>query len=136
MQIYITQINPVPGSKYSEVYKKSFNFYEKIKKKSKRRPYIRSAYFNKQKIFLPLFWGHLHEKLNHRDKTRRAKYFPCAVDLIQNNKFNPNTTQSLENPSELLHRFIGKTKDEQIFFVQIKETISTGEKWLISVFPE
>ncbi len=136
MEIYVTQIKPIPGSQFSEVSKKAFNVYDKIRKKSKRRPYVRSAYFNKQKIFLPLFWSHLHEKWNHRDKTRRAKYFPCAIDLIENSKRHPATTQSLENPSELLHRFTGKTKDGQIFFVQIKEKISSEEKYLISAFPE
>lgn len=77
----------------------------------------------------------MHEKLNHRDKTRRVKYFPCAIDLIEHSKFDPVITQSLERPSEILHRFAGKTKDGQLFFVQIKENIFSREKCLISVFP-
>ena len=134
--MYTTQVIPISGTNYSEVYKRAFHFYDKIRKKTKRRPYVRSAYFKKQKIFLPLFWNHLHEKLNHRDKTRRAKFFPCAIDLIQHNRFEPASKQSIERPSEMLHRFAGKTKDGQPFVVQIKEETKSGEKWLLSVFPE
>ena len=97
---------------------------------------MRSVYFNKQKIFLPLFWSHLREKLNHRDKTRRAQLFPCAIELIRNSMFDPVSKQSLEKFNILLHRFAGKTKDGQLFFVQIKEDKRSGEKWLISVFPK
>ena len=71
MQTYQTKTSKVSGSSFDEAYKKAFWLYKKIKKKTKRRPYIRSVYFNKQKIFLELFWNHLHEKLNHRDKLRK-----------------------------------------------------------------
>lgn len=135
MKIYITKISPIPGTNYSEVYKHAFGFYNKIKKKTKRRPYVRSAYFKKDKIFLPLFWNHLHEKLNHRDKTRRVKYFLCAIELIENSTLDPESKRNVDRQSEILHRFAGKTKDEKLFFVQIKEEKRSGEKWLVSVFP-
>lgn len=133
---YHTRTRQIPGTSYSEVYQKAFGLYKEIRKKTKRRPYVRSAYFNKQKIFLPLFWSHLHEKLNHRDKTRRAKLFPCTIELIQRSRFDPMLRQNPDRPNELLHRFAGRTKDNQSFFVQIKEDKRTGEKWLISAFPE
>ena len=123
------------GTNWKEVTKKAYGHYKDITGRSKRRPYVRSAYFDKQKIFLGLFWQHLHEK-NFRDRTRRLKFFPCAIELIQHSHCEPRTTQTLERPSELLHRFAGGTKDGQSFFVQIKEDKRTGEKWLISVFPE
>ncbi len=135
MKIYQVSTSPLSGTKYSEVNKHASNIYSKIKKKTKRRPYIRSSYFNKGKIFLPLFWNHLYEKINHRDKTRRLKYFPCAIELIENSKFDPESKENVNKQSEILHRFAGKTKDGQLFFVQIKEEKKTGEKWLISVFP-
>ncbi len=135
MKIYEVQTRPAAGSNYREVYRGSFGLYNTIRKKTKRRPYVRSAYFNKEKIFLQFFWNHLHEK-NYRDRTRRAKFFPCAIDLIRRSRYEPATIQTLEKPSELLHRFAGKTKDGKIFFVQIKHELRTGEKWLVSVFPE
>ena len=135
MRIYQTKTDPIAGTNYAEVYKKAFYLYKEIKKKTKRRPYIRSKYFKKDKIFLQLFWNHLHEKLNHRDKTRRIKYFLCAIDLIKNSNFDPESKENIDRRSEIFHRFSGKTKAGDLFFVQIKEEKRFGEKWLISTFP-
>jgi len=96
MQAYKTKADKVHGSTFSEACKNAFSLYSTIKKRTKRRPYVRSAYFNKEKIFLELFWRHLHEKLNHRDKLRRVRYFACAVDLIKNSRFDP---LSKDNPT-------------------------------------
>lgn len=96
---------------------------------------MRSAYFNKEKIFLELFWSHLHAKFNHRDKIRRIKYFPCALELISNTRFDPLSKENPNRPSEILHRFGGVTNDGEEFCVQIKENKKNGQKWLISVFP-
>jgi len=136
MEIYKTKQKQLAGTKYREVYSKAFIVYKQIRKKSKRRPYIRSAYFDKQKIFLQLFWTHLYEKQNFRDKTRRAKFFPCAVELIENSRFTPVIKKSLEQSHILFYRFVGKSKDDKEFIVQIKENKKTGQKWLISVFPK
>jgi hypothetical protein len=134
MKIYQTKSKSLAGTNYKEVYKKVFGFYSTIRKRTKRRPYVRSAYFNKEKIFLPLFWNHLHEKLNFRDKTRRVKFFLCAIELIRQSRFDPESKENVNRRSEILHRFSGKTKDGQLFFVQIKEEKKSGEKWLLSVF--
>lgn len=134
MKIYQTSTVPLTGTSYKEVYHKARDLYSTIRKRTKRRPYIRSAFFDKDKVFLQLFWNHLHEKLNFRDKTRRVKLFPCAVELIRESRFNPESKQNVDRPSEILHRFAGKTKTGQLFFVQIKEEKKTGEKWLVSVF--
>lgn len=135
MKAYQAKAKPLPGTNYKEIYQKAFGFYNALRKKTKRRPYVRSAYFGKDKIFLQFFWNHLHEK-NFRDRTRRLKYFPCGIELIVNGRHDPRTIQTLEKPSELLHKFTGITKDGQIFFVQIKQEKKTGEKWLVSMFPE
>lgn len=133
--IYQTKIHKLPGTHWRQVIEKAFGQYKKITAKTKRRPYVRSAYFDKQKVFLGLFWHHLHEKTNVRDKTRRLKYFPCAIELIQNSRIKPTTQISKEDPNINLHRFAGITPDGNPFFVQIKEKIKNGQKWLISVFP-
>ena len=135
MQIYKSKINCLKGSSFNEVHKQAFHFYQKIKKKSKRRTYVRSAYFKKDKVFLAYFWQHLFEKNNWRDRIRRLKYFPAAIDVIQNSNFDPKSKENTNKQSEILHRFTGLTKDMNLFHVQIKENKSSGQKFLISVFP-
>ncbi len=136
MPTYKTKIRKLPGTHWHQVYPRAFGLYrEEIVKKTKRRPYVRSAYFNKEKIFLGLFWQHLHDKVNIRDKTRRLKYFPCAIDLVKNNRFKPTSKENPNKKDEILHRFSGITPDNEVFFVQIKEVKKNGQKWLISVFP-
>jgi hypothetical protein len=110
IQAYPTKSKKLPGTNYSEVYKKD-------------------------KIFLGLFWQHLHDKLNLKDKTRRAKYFSCALELIQNTKFDPISKKDPNSKTDILHRFTGITSEKEIFFVQIKEDKKTAQKFLISVFP-
>lgn len=134
MKIFKSKFATLPGTNYPEVYKKAFALYKKIKSRSKRRPYIRSAYFGNNKIFLGLFWDHLNQK-NWHDRFRRVKYFPCAIDLIKNSKFAPSSKQNPNKPNELLHRFNGLTKNNDPFTVQIKEDKSTDQKWFLSVFP-
>lgn len=135
MKYHRVKTKKFPGSNYSEVLEKAKHFYNKIKKKTKRRPYIRSAYFNKDKVFLDLFWQHLWQKHNWRDKTRRLKYLACAIELIQNSKQEPESKQNVDRRKEILHRFVGITSDKEVFFVQIKEDKQTDKKYLISVFP-
>lgn len=136
MKIYSCKKSKIPGSDYKEVNSQAFLLYQKIRKKTKRRPYIRSAYFDKSKIFLELFWQHLWGKQNFRDKIRRLRYFPCALELIENSKMKPLSKKNPNKFSETLHRFGGITKDGDLFFVQIKEDTKTNEKWLMSAFPE
>lgn len=111
IQAYATKSKKLPGTNFSEVYKKAFGLYSRIKKQTKRRPYVRSKYF------------------------RRVKYFPCAIELIQNTKFNPVSKENPNEKSEVLHRFTGITSEKEIFFVQIKEDKKTDQKYLISIFP-
>jgi hypothetical protein len=83
-----------------------------------------------------LFWLRIWQNQNFRDKIRRIKYFPCAIELIRKSKLNPSSKQNPNKPTEILHRFAGTTKENDLFYVQIKEDKKTGEKWLMSVFPE
>lgn len=129
-----TKSKKLSGSKYGEIHKKAFDLYTTIKKQSKRRVYIRSAYFNKDKIFLSLFWSHLKEK-HYPERARRLKYFACALELIRQTKFDPESKENVDKTSEILHRFMGITPDSEIFYVQIKENKRNGQKYLISVFP-
>jgi len=136
MKVYRVKAAKLSGTDFREVYKKANAFYAPIKKRTKRRAYVKSAYFAKDKIFLELFWQHLFDKSNWRDRVRRLKYLPCAIELIQNTRFDPISKESPNKPSEILHRFAGVTKNNELFFVQIKESKRNGQKWLVSVFPE
>ncbi|MBI4135738.1 hypothetical protein HY477_03330 [Candidatus Uhrbacteria bacterium] len=134
MQYYKTRARKLSGTHWPRLLKKAFGQYKEITSKSKRRPYVRSAYFDKQKVFLGIFWQHLHEK-NLRDKARRVAYFPCAIELIQKTRQEPTSKENPNRKGEIVHRFEGSTPDNEIFFVQIKEDRRTNQKWFISVFP-
>ena len=135
MPIYRTRNNKLSGIDYRDLHQKALSLYKTIKIRTKRQPYIRSAYFNKEKIFIESFWRHLNDKKNFRDKMRRIKYFPCAIELIKKSRFQPASKENPNKKSEILHRFMGVTNDGNYFFVQIKEDKKSGSKWFMSVFP-
>jgi len=135
MKQYKTKAGKLTGKDYPDLYKKAFSLYRQIKRKTKRKPYIRSFYFRKDKIFLDLFWQHLHQK-NWRDRKRRIRYYPCAIELIRHSHIDPVSTDNPNNPSEILHKFSGITHDGSIFYAQIKENKRNNQKYLMSVFPE
>lgn len=135
MQFYRTKNGKLSGVDYRDIHRKALVLYKTIRSKTKRQPYIRSAYFNNEKVFIESFWRHLNDKKNFRDKMRRIKYFPCAIELIKKSRFQPISKENPNKKSEILHRFTGITKDGSSFFVQIKEDKKSGNKWFISVFP-
>lgn len=135
MKIYQTKVKKLSGTNFSEVMRQADLIFRTIKARTKRRPYIRSVYFNKSKIFLGLFFQHTHEK-NWRDAVRRMKFFSCAIELIKNSKYEPLSKQDPNNSDIILHRFAGATSQKELFYVQIKENKRSGEKSLLSVFPE
>lgn len=137
MKVYKTKTKPFSGTRYGDISPAAFRLYNQIKKRSKRRPYVRSAYFKKEKIFLELFWKHLLDKKNFQDKARRLKYFPCAIELIQKSNFEPISKENPNKKSEILHRFYGLTVDNELFCIQIKEEKNkkNKQKFLMSTFP-
>ncbi len=136
MRAYKTKSGKLPGTDFHEVRKSALEFFKLIKRKSKRIPYVRSVYFKKDKIFLSIFLQHLYEKEKWQERIRRLRFFKVAIELIENSRFEPNSKENPNKRSEILHRFTGITKDDEIFYVQIKEDKSSGNKYLISFFPE
>ena len=136
MNIYQTKGEKLAGSDFGEVHKKARRIYDGICIKSKRKPYVRSAYFRREKIFLDYFWDHLFSKKNLRDRLRRVKLYEVAIELIKNSNFKPELRQNPNVKKEFFYRFRGKTKGGEIFIVQIKENKNTHQKYFISVFPE
>jgi len=134
-KVYKTKTKKLSGRDYPDLYQKAFTIYRQIKRQTKRRPYLRSAYFKKDKIFLDVFWRHLHQK-NWRDRKRRIRYFSCAIELMRHSHVDPESKESLKSSSEILHRFTGITPDGSMFYVQIKENKRNNQKCLLSIFPE
>ncbi|EKD55988.1 MAG: hypothetical protein ACD_58C00322G0008 [uncultured bacterium] len=131
--IYRTKINKLSGSNFKEVEKQAKKIFRSIK--TKRTPYLRSKYFRGEKVFLNIFWRHLYDK-HEKDRTRRLKFYECAFDLISNNSNNPTTKDNPNKPEEILYRFLGVTKSNEYFRVQIKENKRTKRKDLISIIPD
>jgi len=135
IKYFQTTANKLPGTSYSEVFKHAHQTFEIIRKRTKRQPYVRSAFFKKDKIFFNIFWKHMFEK-SFKVRTERLKYFSAAVALIRQSRVNPYSKENSANREEILHRFYGKTKAGQKFIVQIKENKRTKAKHLMSMFPE
>lgn len=131
---YHVKTTKLSGTSYAEVKTQADILFKQIKSKTKGKPYIRSAYFNKQKIFFDYFWIHLRQK-SLKERIRRLKYFSCAVELIKSSRNNPVSKENVDNRKEILHRFAGRTKNNELFFVQIKEDKKSGKKDIMSCFP-
>lgn len=130
---YQTKSKRIPGTSYGDTLRNAFVFYDEIKKKTKRRPYIRSAYFKKEKVFLEYFREHLFQK-PAKERMKRLKYFKASIELIQNSKNEPAIRNNPNKNKEILYKFAGLTAEKEIFFVQIKED-RKGNKYFMSCFP-
>lgn len=130
-QVYTCRASLIPGHNYATVAKIARKIFNEIKGKTKRRPYIRSAYFKNEKIFFDNFWPHLNQKY-HVDQLRRLKYFDCAIELIQKSHIMPSV--EFVSNKERLYRFNG-ISNGRYFALQIKEDLKRHQKFLMSVFP-
>ena len=134
MKVFQSKFKALSGTDYKEIYTKAKAIFLKIKKRSKRKPYVRSAYFRNSKIFIDYFWEHLHQK-NQADRLRRLRFYACALELIQKTRLPPIIKGHVNKPHHSMHRFYGKTPNNEVFVVQILEDIKTDKKYFLSVFP-
>lgn len=134
MKKHRVKIAAYPGTDYKEVYPPARKLYNRIKAQTKRQPYIRAAYFSKEKVFIELFWVHLNQK-NQKERRKRLKYYACAIELLRTTKNRPATRNNPNKSVEYLHRFTGATVTGDIFYIQVKENRRTGRKDFMSVFP-
>ncbi len=130
---FLVKSNLLKGTNFREIEKNARSKFKEIKKQTKRKPYIRSAYFNKQKVFFDYFWTHLNQKRKRERKTR-LKLFDVAVEVIKNSKRPPVSVDNPTDRNETLHRFTGATKGGRLFCVQIKEDKKRGSKYFMSAF--
>jgi hypothetical protein len=88
--MYQCRCKPFAGHRYAEIMPQARKLFRTIQRRTKRRPYVRAAYFKKDKVFFDYFWIHLNQKSVH-DRARRLKYFPCALELIAKSTVEPLT---------------------------------------------
>jgi hypothetical protein len=132
---YQTKAEKITGRRYTDVRKSARNSYAIIERRTNRNPYVRSAYFKKEKVFVNLFWQHIMQK-HEGERKKRLRYFDCAIELLEKTTLPPITKRNPNGRNELVHRFNGMTPTGEIFYVQIKEEVRTGRKYFMSVFPE
>ena len=132
--LYQAKTQRLGGTSWDEVSRKAHKILHEIENKTRRQPYIRAAYFKKEKVFINYFWPHLKEK-PRREQLDRLRYLPCAIELIERTKHKPALTRNPNKPKERLFRFAGMTPKKELFFVQIKED-KKGAKYFMSIFPE
>ena len=122
----------LPGHSYAATVKIAWRFFNRIATSTKRRPYVRSAYFNNEKVFLDHFWPHLNQK-NPTDRKHRLRYLQSGIELIRNYKCSPVLIKSDIIRKEVLYRFMGIASGTH-FLVQVKEDIKHNQKSLMSIF--
>lgn len=133
MILYQAKSKKISGTNLAEVYKNAGKCFKEISRKTKRRPYIRSAYFKKEKIFFDYFWDHLRQKVP-KERYKRLKFFEAAIELIKKSRNKPSI-EPASNKHETLYRFSGITAEKKPFFVQIKED-KRKRKYFMSCFPQ
>jgi hypothetical protein len=131
---YQTKNNKLAATDYSEAVRKARHIFDELERKTKRRPYIRSVYFQKQKIFFDYFWAHLNQK-SRNERLSRLLYLPCGLEVIAKSRQSPTVKPNPNNKDEIFYRFLGCTAENELFRVQIKQSRKTGRYQLMSVFP-
>ena len=134
IKVHQVKANPYPGSDYSKVYPPARKLYNQIKAQTKRHPYVKSAYFKREKVFIELFWVHLNQK-TAKERRKRLRFYAVGIELLRNTRQEPVTKANLNKPNEKLHRFAGVTPNGDLFYIQIKENKKTKRKDLMSIFP-
>ena len=128
--LFVCKSSIITGTDYAEITKKARRLFHDIE--GKRQPAVKSAYFHKDKIFINPFWDHLKSK-RRRDRTRRLKLYPCALELIQKSRVEPEIIY--KSKTETKYRFHGEAAGGQKFSIQIREELKSGRKYFTSVFP-
>ena len=129
---YCCKSKLIPARNYSAVLKIARKIFNQNQLNVRRRPYIRSAYFAGEKIFLDNFWTHLMQK-DISDRIRRMRFIDVAFELIKKSHFDPIAEKYDKiNKREILYRFLGEI-DGISFIVQIKEDLKRKQKFFMSV---
>ncbi|MFH1670916.1 MAG: hypothetical protein ABIA92_05035 [Patescibacteria group bacterium] len=126
--------DPLRGTQLKVILPQARKIFRSLEKRTKRKPYIRSRYFNKDKIFFDYFWSDLKKKIPS-ERARRLKLLPCALEVLRYSRHEPLTIDDMQDSHLLRHRFAGRTQNGLLFYVQVKQNKRTGTKQFLSVFP-
>ncbi len=74
VRIYRTKTKRWAGTSYDELIKKARRFFRQIEGKTKRRPYVRSAYFDKSKIFFDYYLAASQPKTSTSEAKKTSLY--------------------------------------------------------------
>jgi hypothetical protein len=133
MNYFKIKTRPIAGTDLKEVTKKTMLVFHDIEKRTRRRPAVRCKALKNARVFIGEYLTHQSQKMRI-DKLRRFKFFPCAIDLIENTNERP--TFKVLKTGETLYRLHGIAGNGQKFIVQISENPKTGNKRLMSCFPK
>jgi len=81
MNVYTSKYSRLPGSSYAEALSHARQEYNVIAHSTKRQPYVKSKYFNGNKVFLNVFWDHVMQK-RLKERTRRLRFYRAALDRL------------------------------------------------------
>ena len=130
--VYRCKTKVFPGTDFAEVMVPARQLFHQYEANTRRQANIKSPLFGKDKIFLAAFWEHIAKK-NRKDKTRRLKFYACALELISKATIQPES-QPYKDKQSTLYRFSGRAAGGQEFVVQISQN-KNGRKYFTSVFP-
>ena len=131
---YRCSTNPLYSTQLAIILPQARNMFRTLEKKTKRKPHVRSQYFNKDKIFFDYFWSDLQKKIPS-ERARRLKLLPCALEVLRHSRQEPLSIDDANEPHIIRHRFAGCTPNGHMFYVQVKQDKRTGAKQFLSVFP-
>ena len=121
MNVYTSKYPRLPGSSYDEALNHARQEYNVIAHSTKRQPYVKSKYFNGNKVFLKVFWDHVMQK-RLKERTRRLRFYRAALDVLRHSQITPETTFNADDRNILLHRFYGVTKDASTSVYRLRKT--------------
>jgi hypothetical protein len=129
IQFYQSKYDRLRASNDREAFYEARLTFRKYDNK-RRQPYIRSKYFDGQKVFLNMFYIHLGQK-SPREQRKRIVFVTCAIDLLQHTKIIPEyfVVKTIE-----YYRFYGQTKSGVKFAVQVMKD-KKRNRYFMSCFP-
>lgn len=134
MNAYNCKTPKLTGESYEVLERKARKIHKEIAARTKRNAYIRSAYFKNDKVFVDLFWTHLHQK-GWKDRRRRLKYYAAAIEVLRHSTVEPDIKPNPNGKNgEIVYRFSAKCPDGELFYVQVKQDVRSGNKHFMSVF--
>ena len=114
---------------YSRVFCSARLYYESLIQNPRRKPYVKSKFFDK-KVFLDEFWTQILRR-NLADRRRRLSFYICAIDLIQNTRCEPVIKYEV---GKEFYEFYGIAKNGEKFVVHMRR--SKENIYFMSCFPK